>query len=110
VSRKRLLDFDAEYGIAQYITSDEDGVTLQTVQDTDPILDQNARMRSVHTEAPRGDQTWGNHIARIPFAVWERFRKENPDLDRFDADAQAWLIRKLNDPEFVKLKTFDGKA
>lgn len=110
MSKRILLDYDAEFGIAQYIVPDEDGVTIQTVQNVDPLLERNAVMRSVHTQAPRGDQTFGNHVASIPLAVWERFRKENPELDLWTQDAQAWLIRKLNSPEYQQLKTFDGNA
>lgn len=110
MSSRKLLDYDAEYGIAQYIVPDEDGVTLETVQDVDLTLDRNAGMRGVHTQAPRGDQTWGNHVASIPFVVWERLRKENPELDEWTPDAQAWLIRKINSDEYCRLKTFDGNA
>jgi hypothetical protein len=107
-----LLDHDDEFGIAQYIQADEDGVTLKTVQDVNPILDQNARMRSIHGEVPKGDQTFGNHVARIPLIVWERFCKERPGLRAAQVSAQdnAWLLAKINSREFSRLKTFDGAA
>lgn len=107
-----LLDHDDEFGISQYMQADEDGVTFKTVQDVDAILDENARMRSVHGQAPKGDQTWGNHVARIPFIVWERFCKERPGLraPQVSAEDNAWLLAKLNSREYRKLLTFDGTA
>jgi hypothetical protein len=108
----KVLDHDDEFGITQYIQADEEGVTLKTVQDTDAILDQNARMRSAHGEVPKGDQTWGNHVARIPLIIWERFCKERPGLraGQVSAEDNAWLLAKLNSREYTKLKTFDGAA
>lgn len=107
-----LLDHDDEFGIAQFMVADEEGVTFKTVQDTDAILDQNARMRSVHGQAPKGDQSWGNHVARIPLIIWERFVKERPGLRaaQVSSDDNAWLVAKLNSREYRKLLTFDGTA
>lgn len=107
-----VLDHDDEFGITQYMQADEHGVTLKTVQDVQPILDQNARMRSAHAQAPKGDQTWGNHVARIPFLLWERFCKERPGLRNAQPSDEdnAWLVAKINSREYSQTKTFDGSA
>lgn len=96
--------------MTQYAHFDDDGVTIETVGNTDAVLEQNARMRAVHTQAPKGDQTWGNHVASIPMGLYEQFCRENPELRQGTDEALAWLLAKINSREYCHLKTFDGRA
>ncbi len=61
------LLLDRYPGFTETIRPDDDGATIITVQNNHAqILSENAEMRKQHTQAPKGDQTWGNHVARIP--------------------------------------------
>ena len=110
MSKRLILDVDKELGMAQFVEADEDGVTLIT-QGTNvkAALDQNARLRSENTSVRRGTQTWGHHVASIPMWLYEQFCRENPELRSGSKDAQAWLMARLNDPEYAHLRTYDGR-
>ena len=108
------LLLDRYPGFTETIRPDDDGATIITVQNNHAqILSENAEMRKQHTQAPKGDQTWGNHVARIPMNDFEELRKE------FDAkgpnaggekEFMAFILAKLRSNEFEKWKTFDGKV
>lgn len=111
MAKRMVLDVDAEMGMAQYVEADEDGVTLITKGlGEERVLDENKRKQGVHQGIARGTQTWGHHVASIPRAVYEQFCRENPELRQNTRDAQAWLIRRLNDREYCHLRTYDGKV
>ena len=76
--------------------------TLNTVQDAQPVIDENKRRMNEYgdklTPGKRGE--W-HHAASIPVTVWEQWCKEtNNEIQR---DTKL-LARYLNSPEFKFLK------
>lgn len=111
MSARFLVDDSPELGMRQYAEVDADGVTLITEgTNIRAALDANQKCRSVHTQAPRGDQSFANHVASIPVWQWENFCRENPELRQWTKDSQVWLLSKLNSGDYCNLKTFDGRA
>jgi len=84
--------------------------TFERVQDVEPILDDNNRLRS---EPQKSD--WGRHKARIPNVIYEKWFNEynegrsTPDLNIFSDDFNAYVNRKLNDPDWAFLRV-DNKS
>ena len=79
-------------------------ITAVTTQDTAPILDRNAALR---TQPQRSD--FGRHIASIPNVIlvrWlnEEYARGNTDLRMFTPDFNALVARKLADPDWKHLR------
>lgn len=84
-----------------------DGRTIarERVQDVEPILENNARLRGIEQ---RSD--WGRHIACIPNVIYERWFNEeyargNCRLRMYSREMDAIVERKLKDPEWKWLRT-----
>lgn len=80
-------------------------VTASTTQDVEPILVRNARLRR---EPQRGD--WGRHVASIPNVLllkWlnEEHARGNTGLRLFTREFDAFIARKLADPDWAYLRT-----
>ena len=86
---------------------DGDGSTfhVQRTYDVEPALDHAARLRSAG--AGKGETFW--HVGSIPTVVLEIWAKEagvyvhSPEMDEV-------IKRKLNDPDWAKLRIVDGKV
>ena len=79
-------------------------ITAVTTQDTAPILDRNAALR---TQPQRSD--FGRHIASIPNVIlvrWlnEEYARGNTDLRMFTPDFNELVARKLADPDWKHLR------
>ena len=86
------------------IHSDEvdDTITLNTVQDVEPVLEENKRrMNEFGDKLTPGKRGEWHHVAEIPVTVWEQWCKEtNNEIQR---DTKL-LRRYLNSPEFKYFK------
>jgi hypothetical protein len=80
-------------------------LTIQHVQDVEPILEWNKASRG---ENQRSD--WGRHVARIPNVVYVRWFDEehargNTSLRMFTPEFDLVVQNKLRDPEWTYLRT-----
>lgn len=80
-------------------------LAVEHVQDCDPILDWNKESR-------REDQNsdWGRHVARIPNVIYVKWLNEehargNTSLRLFTPEFDAIVQKKLDDPEWMYLRT-----
>lgn len=84
---------------------DGDTLAVETVQDVEPILENNKRLRS---EVQRSD--WGRHVATIPNVIltrWlnEEYARGNVTIKLFGKEMDELVARKLKDPEWKYLRT-----
>lgn len=102
----RLLDYDPTTGITQHYSKSSDGqITIKSTQDVDPFLKDNAEVRSTQESGWKGDF---HEVASIPTIVWEMWWKELGSNPGAKAN-RPWLIAKLNNNEFLKLRTKEGR-
>lgn len=79
-------------------------LTVETIQDVEPILDWNKQAR---TQEQKSD--WGRHIARIPNVIYvqwlnEEHAKGNTSLRMYSKEFDALVAKKLKDPEWAYLR------
>lgn len=107
---KRLLDYDPLTGITQWHHFDEmtGKTTIETVQDVEPFIEMNKKMRNDADYSRRGMKNEFWHVATIPIVVQEQWLKEGIDIHNND----HWpaVKRKLNDPEWQYLRTSLGRV
>ena len=80
-------------------------VVAHTMQDVEPILEQNKELRSMKQKSD-----WGRHIATIPAVIlvkWfnEEYARGNVSLRLFTAQFDEIVHKKLRDPEWAYLRT-----
>jgi len=87
-----------------HLDSNGQELTIEHVQDVEPILDWNR-------EARRDEQhsDWGRHVARIPNVImvkWldEELNRGNTTLRMFTPEFDAIVQRKLENPEYAYLR------
>lgn len=88
-----------------HLDSNGRDLTIQHVQDVEPILDWN---REARRDEQKSD--WGRHVARIPNVIYvkwldEEHAKGNTSLQLFTEEFDALVQRKLNDSEWMYLRT-----
>lgn len=101
---KRLFSHDPVFGVTKYWHWDEmsDEVAIETVQDIEPLLEYNQRLRNDQTSLDRwGD---GKVVAKIPMTEYAKLLADKRIHD------QAYLRRWLNDPENRKYRTRLGRV
>lgn len=74
-------------------------IVAHTIQDVEPILEQNKRLQS---EDQRSD--WGRHVASVPDVMvvkWlnEEHRRGNTSLRYLGPGFDEWFQKKINDPD-----------
>jgi hypothetical protein len=80
-------------------------LTVERVQDVEPILDHNKLLRALPQKSD-----WGRHKACIPNVIYERWFNEYnagrvpPDLDMFGPEFSAFVNVKLDDPDWAYLR------
>jgi hypothetical protein len=79
-------------------------IIAKTVQDVEPILENNAMLR---TQQQRSD--WGRHIAEIPNVIITRWLNEehargNVGIKLFGHEFNELVARKLKDPDWAYLR------
>ena len=80
-------------------------LTVEQVQDVEPILEVNAELRK---QAQKSD--WGRHVASIPNVIYVKWLNEehargNIHLRPFTPEFDEIVQRKLQDPEWKYLRT-----
>jgi hypothetical protein len=103
--RKRLLS--SVDGVDRYHYFDEanDKTIIQTTQDVEPIFDLNKRALANSDPGWKGD--W-HYVAAIPKVILEQWWAELGD-DPFHERNKIWLFAKLNDRDFSKVRTKEGR-
>ena len=100
--------FDANGDIIHTIHHDEmeDKTTISSHQDAAPYLKANKEERDGQTSLSKmGDGM--QKIASIPLNIIEVWRKELGS-DPLSQANRGWLMRKLQDPSYNKLRTRNG--
>jgi len=87
-----------------HVDRSESTLTLNRVQDVEPILELNAFLRTLKQKSD-----WGRHVARIPNIFVEAWLKEEWDrgnihLRPFTPEFDELTERKLQDPDLKKLR------
>lgn len=103
MSERRLLNYDPVFGTREYFVPSDDGdsFTIETVQDTAPIFDQNKRdMSNVSSSDRWGD---GKLVARIPMEVYSDWKAKGYMAD------QKKLKSLLDDPDNAFMRTWPGR-
>lgn len=101
---KRLFDYDPFLGITEYFYYDPDAdkVTIQQVQDTTRIVEQNkAQFNAIDERAKWGD--WSK-VASIPISVWADLNAKGITRDK--AAFKKWL----NNPDNKYFRTRPGQV
>jgi hypothetical protein len=105
----RLLDFDAQTGVAEYHHYDSliDRTIIETVQDVTPILECNKALLN------SDDRGWSlsrelRRAAAIPDIIVLKWRNDY-GIDVFNRDHWPAVKRLLNDPEWRYLRTAPGR-
>lgn len=95
---KRLLDYDPDTGIREYIHLDGTGKSvIESIQDCEPVLEYNAAMAELFDK--KGDYWW---VGSIPLSVCQIWAQEC-GAKAFTKEWQAYAKKKLNDPDYAKL-------
>lgn len=89
----------------------DDEFVIETVQDVQPILEQNRIMQN-DTHNPKAI---GRHAARIPVTVMQQWMKDFKAIHKipyYQAPAELrdqFRRQRLNDRDWAKLRTWQGK-
>ena len=88
-----------------HLDSNGNDLTVETVQDVEPILEHNKMLRTVEQ---RSD--WGRHVAKIPNVImtkWlnDEWERGNTTIKLFGPEMDALVERKLKDPDWAWLRT-----
>ncbi len=98
----RVLSNDPETGIVElfHFDPETEEVTLQTIQEVEPLIDANKASFNEHTSLDRfGDMT---RVASIPMSLYFELKRKGI------LDDQAALKRWLNDPDNRFFRTRPG--
>jgi hypothetical protein len=96
------IEWDAEKQCRRSYYEISDGViAIKTEYFVDDLIDANAEARA---NAPSG---WGEmtRVAAIPMNIYQRFVR--PALDQRD---DRWLAKFINDGDYSKFRTRDGRV
>jgi len=100
-----LLEHDIELQRKTYVGYDDKGVPrgAHVEQEVDPILAQNARTRSANA-----GQKWGDYKpgASIPLTLFEKLGLQ----DAISSRDRRYISKILNDSDYEKLRTSEGKV
>lgn len=106
----------AHHGSAQSFYAEEDGksylIDHQTAAETQAILDENARKRSVQPKFnEKLPQRAGNGrlAAEIPTTIYMQWERDWLKNKKDDMTWTEYLIGKINSREWSQLKTIDEK-
>ena len=79
-------------------------ITVEHVQDVEPILDTNKELRS---HAQKSD--WGRMVASVPAVIENKWLNEcwerGHQIQYGSAEWREFVWRKLHDPEYAKFRT-----
>jgi len=96
--------FDRDEHTVTTLEESDNKVTLTKTQDTQPILDQNAKERNSGVNDPTRTAL-GRKVASIPLVVWQNWMKETNGAIQYDT---TLLAKYLNDPDNAFLRTHNS--
>jgi hypothetical protein len=100
-----LLEEDPEIKRKTYVGYDDKGRPrgAHVEQEVDAILEQNTRLRSFNA-----GQKWGDYkpTASIPLTLFEKLGMQ----DAISSQDRKYISKVLNDGDYAKLRTSDGKV
>ena len=101
---KRLLDFQADTGVARYFHYDHDRneVVEEAVQDVERFTEANRRQHNEHSGKLNGPDELGVKVATIPMVILEKLQR-----DGILHDPVAFK-RWLNDSDNAAFRTRPG--
>lgn len=106
------FDYDPFSGVKEQIHKDpmSGQITIKTEQDVQKVFDANAEKRNGNN-GWKGDM---HHVASIPVVVVQMWREElkksgAPNPDPFAKENRTFLVAKLNNGEYGKLRTKEGR-
>lgn len=104
-----LLDADQYSGVIETFHKEDGKIFIKKHQEVDSMLDLNAVDRN-HSSGWKGDM---HKVASIPMIVVDQWREElklkgYQECDPFHKTNKTWLIARLNNSDFGKLRTKDG--
>ena len=103
---KFLFDVNGDVISTLHYDKSTDVTTISQTQDVDPYLQANSRERNHQTSLTKmGDGM--QKIASIPLVLIDTWRKELGS-DPLSTANRGWLMRRLNDPDYAKLRTRTG--
>lgn len=103
---KRLLDHDPLTGITEWFHYDNGDVHIETVQDTDPILEANKTQQNDEDLTKQGMKEGMWRYASIPVVVQVRWLNEYGSKNwPLRPGNEKLLFSLLNKPEWRYLKT-----
>lgn len=107
-----LLDYDHMTGVAEHFHKDPmtGKITISKTQDVQSVMDAAAQKRSDNN----GWQGEMHHVASIPVIVIDIWREElkakgAPNPDPLAKENKAFLIAKINNSEFSRFRTKEGR-
>lgn len=102
---KKILS--SENGVTEVFHYDHanDKTIIETVQDVSSTLKRNEDKRSLADTTWKGDL---HEVANIPLVVVQQWAAELGDWP-FKKQHRRWLIAKLNDRDWAKLRTKEGR-
>lgn len=109
MSGNRFLDYDPETGISRYFHWDDltETTSIESVQDVVPHLEVNKKLYNHDDYKRHGYKSEMVHIAQIPLIVIEKWLREG--IDVYNKDHWPKVRQKLNDPEYMYLRTTSGR-
>jgi len=107
---KRLVDWDPVTREALWHHYDEatDTAMLETVHDVEPILEANQALWNADERLRPGKHGEFYRVASIPNGVAHRWLVED-GISIHNRNHWPWVKRKLNDPEWRKLRTSNSR-
>lgn len=106
-----LIAFDSESGLETWVDHDPDNpgkFRLRHTQEVADILDNNTQLANDTDRSKRGIKNSLWHVGTIPDVVWMKWRHEE-GIDIFNPQHTKAIMRKLQDVEFKRLKTTQGR-
>ena len=102
----RDIEHDASLGIVTETVLDGDDMHVLRHQDCEAILENNKRLYGLNNGySPSRDL---KRVASIPLTVVEQWMKEGVNI--FDKNCAEAIRRKLNDPQYLYLRTAPGRV
>lgn len=113
MSKRVLLDNGAGNGIMEAMMHDaldDDVLIVESFQDCQGILDSNAAKRHDADTGSKGYSPSGDirQVASVPNIVVLKWLTEE-GIDLFNPEHWPAVARKLDDPEYAKLRTAPGR-
>lgn len=107
----KFVDYDPYTGITETFEKDGDKIHIKQSMDLQPFIDSNHQGRRDN----KGWQGEWHKVASIPPLVIEMWNQElkehgHTDCNCLSKENKVWFMAKLNNSDFIKLRTKEGKV